>query len=77
MIPAVVFHHTSFYRLHKNGPNKLECYITLGWKGLPRKNTLADFTHSQVMKKMKCFEYGPRSHSSQYFIFFITYKWAQ
>jgi hypothetical protein len=25
----------------KNGPNKLECYITLDWKGLQRTNTLA------------------------------------
>ncbi len=24
-----------------NGPNKLECYITLGWRSLPRINTLA------------------------------------
>jgi hypothetical protein len=24
-----------------NGPNKLECYITLKWKGLPVTNTLA------------------------------------
>jgi hypothetical protein len=23
-----------------NGPNKLEFYITLGWKGMPRINTL-------------------------------------
>jgi len=26
-------------------PNKLECYITLGWKGLPVTNTLALWTH--------------------------------
>jgi hypothetical protein len=24
-----------------NGPNKLECYITLGWKGLQGKKALA------------------------------------
>jgi hypothetical protein len=30
-----------------NGPNRLECYITFGWKGLPITNTLA------------CCEYGP------------------
>jgi hypothetical protein len=24
-----------------NGPNKLERYITLGWIGLPRTNTLS------------------------------------
>ncbi len=27
--------YTSFYSRFTNGPNKLECCITLGWKGLP------------------------------------------
>jgi hypothetical protein len=32
-----------FTTLHflANGPRKLECYITLGWKGLLQTNTLA------------------------------------
>ncbi len=29
-----------------NGPNKLECYITIGWKGLAVTNTLAYWVHS-------------------------------
>ncbi len=28
-----------------NGPNKLECYITLAWKGLPATNTSAYLAH--------------------------------
>jgi hypothetical protein len=28
-------YNTSFSLLLVNGPNKLECYITLGWKGFP------------------------------------------
>jgi len=28
-----------------NGPQQLEFYITLGWKGLPGKNTLAIWAH--------------------------------
>jgi hypothetical protein len=31
-------HNTSFFCIF-NGPNKLECYITLIWKGFPGKNT--------------------------------------
>jgi hypothetical protein len=41
--------------------NKLECYITLDWKGLPVINaSLLD--HLYVIKKMKCCESGPRGH---------------
>jgi hypothetical protein len=32
---------TSFSSQLKNEQNKLECYITLGWKDLPLTNTLA------------------------------------
>ncbi len=39
-----------------NGPNKVECYITLGLKGLTGTNTQAYWAHSKVTKKMKCFE---------------------
>ncbi len=40
-------------------PNKLECYITLGCKGLLETNTIAHWVHSYVKKKIKCCEYGP------------------
>ncbi len=33
--------NTSFSPNQINGPNKLEYYIRLGWKGLQGKNTLA------------------------------------
>jgi hypothetical protein len=28
-----------------NGPNKLKCYATLGWKGLPEAKRLAYWAH--------------------------------
>jgi len=36
-----------------NGPNKLECYITLGLKGLPVTNSLVYSAHSKAMKKLE------------------------
>ncbi len=41
-----------------HGFNELECYIRLGWKGLPRTNNLAYWALSYVTKKMKCCEYN-------------------
>jgi len=35
-----------------NGPNKLEDYITLGFKGLAGANTQAYGTYSDVMKNI-------------------------
>jgi hypothetical protein len=40
-----------------NRPDKLECYITQGWKGLPETNTLDCWDHLLAVKKKKCFEY--------------------
>ncbi len=40
-----------------NQPNKLECYITLGWKGLPMANTLTYCYNSQCLKKMEGCEF--------------------
>jgi hypothetical protein len=39
--PVTVFTTFPFYSKLMNGSNKLECYIPLGWKGLPGTNTLA------------------------------------
>jgi hypothetical protein len=39
-----------------NGKNKLEHYITIGWKGLPVSNALVYFAHSSITKKIKCCE---------------------
>ncbi len=55
-----------------NEPNKVECYITIVWKGLPLANTLAYWTNLQVLKKMK-----PLDLNLQHFIFFVTNEWAQ
>jgi hypothetical protein len=46
--------------LPDNAPTKLECYIALGWKGLPDANTLAFRAHLQVAKKTKCCKYDFR-----------------
>ncbi len=45
--------------------NKLDCYITLGWKDLTVANTLAYWAYLKGIKKMKCCEYGltfPKLH---------------
>jgi hypothetical protein len=51
-------HNTSFNSKIKNRPNKLECYITLGWKGLLPDNTIAYWANLYIMQKIKCSEYG-------------------
>ncbi len=50
-----------------NGPNQLEHYITIGWKGLLGKNILAFGAHIYVMKKM--------IHDTS--LFSVTYEWVQ
>jgi hypothetical protein len=39
--PWDCIHNISFHSKLMNGSNKLDCYITLGWKGLPVTDTLA------------------------------------
>jgi hypothetical protein len=39
--PLGRIHNSSFSWELKNEPNKLECYIILGWKGLPVVNSLS------------------------------------
>jgi len=41
MAPWNRIHNTLFSLKLTNGPNKLECYITLGCQGLTGKNTPA------------------------------------
>jgi hypothetical protein len=43
--PVAVF--TTLHNL-RHGPNKIECYNTLGFKDLPGTNALAYRTHSEV-----------------------------
>ncbi len=52
-------YNTSFSSYLTNGPNKLECYIKLGWKAMPVINTLVFGAHSEAIKKMTCCYYGP------------------
>jgi hypothetical protein len=40
--------------LRMNGLDKLECSITLCWKGLIGTNALAYWAHLYFAKKMKC-----------------------
>jgi hypothetical protein len=46
------FHNAAFSLQLTNGSNKLECYITLGQKGLPVTNTLAYWAYSKVREKI-------------------------
>jgi hypothetical protein len=45
-----------------NGPNKLECYITVDWEGLAGTKILPVWAYSLVMKKIKCCEYNYSTH---------------
>jgi hypothetical protein len=56
-----------------NGPSKLEWLLTLGQKDFLGKNTLAYHGHLKVIKNIKSCE----KPTSQHFIFFVSYKWAQ
>ncbi len=55
--------NTSFPFLLMNETNKLHCYITIDWIGMPGTNTLAYWAHLKDTKKMKCCDYGPRKWS--------------
>jgi hypothetical protein len=61
--------NTSFSLLLINGPNKLECYITLVWKCFFGRNTLANWAQSQF----KC-ECGPCSRIHNTFFLLIGCK---
>ncbi len=56
--PGSVFTTLYFFSWLTNGRVKLECYITLGWKGLPETNTLAFWNRWLFTKMIKCCEYG-------------------
>jgi hypothetical protein len=51
--------------LEHNGPNKLECYITLGCQSLSETNTVTYWAHLLVTKRIKCCEYDSRPHGLQ------------
>jgi hypothetical protein len=57
-----------------NGPNKLDHYITLGWKG---------DKHSSLYGPFACYKENEmlliQLHElySQHFFVFVTYEWAQ
>jgi ABC-type lipoprotein release transport system permease subunit len=62
-----------------NGPNKLECYITLGWKGLLGTNALAYWARLNVKNYLKgfhnmsfssLFTNGPKKAE-----FYIAFSW--
>jgi hypothetical protein len=50
--------NTSFSSELMNGSNKLESLSLASLSSLARYTVLADWAHSYVTKKMKCFEYG-------------------
>ncbi len=58
------------------GPNKQECYITQDLNGLPVSNTslwgsFISYEENEVKGNMTL------ELDSPYFIFFVTYDWAQ
>ncbi len=63
-IPSCIYtwgriNNTSYLSQLTYWPNKLECQISLGWICLSGTNTLAYWTHSLLMKKLKCCEFCP------------------
>jgi hypothetical protein len=60
-----------------NGPNKVKCYITLGWKGLPETNALAYFAQFLSYKDNGGLWIQPPELYSQHFILFATNEWAK
>ncbi len=60
-----------------NDPNKLECYITLGWK------RLAVYKHFDLLRPFVSEEENEvlwirsQVQYSQHFFVFITYEWSQ
>jgi hypothetical protein len=67
-------HSSSFSSQIKNEPNKLECLITLGWKGMSVVNTT--LMCNKLRRKLRLWirAQGPYS---RHFIFFVTYKQPQ
>jgi predicted small integral membrane protein len=55
-------HKPLFSSKFTNGPNKLECYITLSWDGLSGTNSQVCWAHLQVTKKKKFCEYDSWYH---------------
>ncbi len=47
--PSSQIYNASFSLQFKNGSNKLECYVTLSWKGLLVTNTLTYWANGTVM----------------------------
>jgi hypothetical protein len=47
---TVQWYHIVFSLNLANEPNKLECYIILGWEVMPETNTEAYSAHFYVMK---------------------------
>ncbi len=67
--------NTLFSSQITNWPNKPECYIIVGCKCLSDTNTLAYWTYSKVMQKMKCCEYAHRMRITSYNWFIHNFFW--
>jgi hypothetical protein len=64
---ASTIHNNLFSSWLTNGPNKLHCCITQGWKGLPGPNTLAYWVHSWVTKEKSVVDTTPEACAIQLF----------
>jgi hypothetical protein len=62
MRPLKLYWQHFIFFVRMNGPNKLECYFRLSWKGLQGTNAHAYWALLLVKKKMKVYEYDSRSH---------------
>ncbi len=60
-----------------NRSNKLECYITLGSKGLSGTNTLAYWNPFISYVENELLRLRTQGSISQHLVFFETYEWAQ
>ncbi len=65
--PGAVFTTRHFLRNLRRRSNRLECYITLSWTGLPMINSLNFLACSFVTKKMKFCEHEPMVPSYETF----------
>ncbi len=66
------FLHNTLFLSHTNGPSKLECYVTIVWKGLPTTNTLAYYAYFPSCKENEVLWIQLQVLFSSHFIFFVT-----
>jgi hypothetical protein len=76
--PRDLIHNPSFYLWLINGPNKQECYIILGLKGLQVTNSQVYWAHSYDTNKIKSCDYDSMDniHNISVSVYFMNGKKA-